>query len=117
VNELEVNLNAGKIRAATYGRGLWESDLFTSSVGIPEANGTQSPRVVPLDLDGHFALVPGDGMAYTGMRVLDAVGRTVLGRQWHAGQREEIDLSANAPGVYLVEITNGRRTWTVRVVR
>ncbi len=27
VNELEISYNADKIRAATYGRGLWESDL------------------------------------------------------------------------------------------
>ncbi|MBC7872868.1 MAG: hypothetical protein H7Y01_02670, partial [Ferruginibacter sp.] len=30
VNELEIHYGAGKIRAATYGRGLWESDLVTS---------------------------------------------------------------------------------------
>jgi len=31
VDELEINENAQKIRAATYGRGIWESDLNTSS--------------------------------------------------------------------------------------
>ncbi|MBU0765535.1 MAG: hypothetical protein KJ607_11935, partial [Bacteroidetes bacterium] len=29
VNELEIQYDSGKIRAATYGRGLWESDLYT----------------------------------------------------------------------------------------
>lgn len=28
VHELEINYAAGKLRAATYGRGLWESDLY-----------------------------------------------------------------------------------------
>lgn len=31
VNELEIRTSTGKIRAATFGRGLWESDLFGSS--------------------------------------------------------------------------------------
>jgi hypothetical protein len=31
VNELEIYYPTGKIRAATYGRGLWESDLFITS--------------------------------------------------------------------------------------
>lgn len=28
INELEIHYGSGKIRAATYGRGLWETDLF-----------------------------------------------------------------------------------------
>jgi hypothetical protein len=31
VNELEIYYPTGKIRAATYGRGLWESDVFVSA--------------------------------------------------------------------------------------
>jgi hypothetical protein len=30
VNDLEINIGANKIRAATFGRGIWESDLFNS---------------------------------------------------------------------------------------
>ena len=30
VNELEIHLSSGKIRAATFGRGLWESELYRS---------------------------------------------------------------------------------------
>ncbi|PLX00942.1 MAG: hypothetical protein C0594_14995 [Marinilabiliales bacterium] len=34
VNELEIHYASGKIRAATFGRGLWESDLYTSSSAL-----------------------------------------------------------------------------------
>jgi photosystem II stability/assembly factor-like uncharacterized protein len=37
VTELEINANAGKLRAATYGRGLWESDLFQAVNEPPTA--------------------------------------------------------------------------------
>jgi photosystem II stability/assembly factor-like uncharacterized protein len=38
ISELIINQNNSKIRAATYGRGVWETDLFTSC----EANATLS---------------------------------------------------------------------------
>jgi photosystem II stability/assembly factor-like uncharacterized protein len=41
VNELEIHYGAEKIRAATYGRGIWESDLFAPSSLPPTADFTQ----------------------------------------------------------------------------
>lgn len=38
VSELEIHYGTNKIRAATYGRGIWESDLFSPSVLPPSAN-------------------------------------------------------------------------------
>lgn len=36
VNELEIHYGINKIRAATYGRGIWESDLFTPAPPIAQ---------------------------------------------------------------------------------
>jgi len=38
VNELEINYNTQKIVAATFGRGVWESDLNVNSTGITDYN-------------------------------------------------------------------------------
>lgn len=35
VDELEVQVSTGKLRAATYGRGLWETDLYAPPVSKP----------------------------------------------------------------------------------
>lgn len=40
VNELEFNYGTNKLRAATYGRGIWESDLYLQTV--PVADFTQN---------------------------------------------------------------------------
>lgn len=40
VNELEIHYGTRKIRAATYGRGLWESDLFGNAPEAPMADFT-----------------------------------------------------------------------------
>jgi len=44
VNELEINYVANKIRAATYGRGLWESDIMMSA---PIADFEASMTLIP----------------------------------------------------------------------
>lgn len=38
VNELEIHYGSNKLRAATYGRGAWESDLYTPSSLPPSAD-------------------------------------------------------------------------------
>ncbi len=38
VNELEIHYGSSKIRAATYGRGIWECDLYTASLSAPTAS-------------------------------------------------------------------------------
>lgn len=40
VNELEIHYGSGKIRAATFGRGLWEASLFDPNSQAPAANFT-----------------------------------------------------------------------------
>jgi photosystem II stability/assembly factor-like uncharacterized protein len=50
VNELEIHYGANVIRAATYGRGIWESDLFTPSTLPPEADFSNSvTEICPTD--------------------------------------------------------------------
>ncbi|MES2776099.1 MAG: 3-coathanger stack domain-containing protein [Bacteroidota bacterium] len=40
INDFIINQAAGKIRAATYGRGVWETDLFTTCVSSLSLSGT-----------------------------------------------------------------------------
>jgi hypothetical protein len=50
VNELEIHYGANLVRAATYGRGIWESELFTPSTLPPEADFLNSnSKICPTD--------------------------------------------------------------------
>lgn len=50
VNELEIHYGANLVRAATYGRGIWESELFTPSTIPPVADFSNSlAKICPLD--------------------------------------------------------------------
>lgn len=46
VNELEIHYGTSKLRAATYGRGIWESDLYTSSALSPSADFTNTDELL-----------------------------------------------------------------------
>ncbi len=47
VLELEINYTQQKIKAATYGRGLWQADLFNPYVNIPEKMANDGLVVFP----------------------------------------------------------------------
>jgi len=46
VRDLEIYYPTGKLRAATYGRGTWESDLYSSTPSVPVASFTGTPTNV-----------------------------------------------------------------------
>ncbi|HMO33045.1 MAG TPA: hypothetical protein PKE63_00640 [Lacibacter sp.] len=46
VTELVINTTAGKIRAATFGRGIWESPLYTSCDAMLNVTGTRTGRLL-----------------------------------------------------------------------
>ncbi len=46
VNEFEIHYGSGKIRAATFGRGIWESDVYTPPTTPPIAQFTSSNTTI-----------------------------------------------------------------------
>ena len=46
VSELEIHYASEKIRAATFGRGIWESPLYTGFIEAPTANFSADKTIV-----------------------------------------------------------------------
>ncbi len=116
ISELEVNMATAKLRAATYGRGIWQADLYQSPfAGIAQHSQSEGPRLVPVDMEGRFSILP-DSRAgrVLGVRVLDALGRLIVNEARAVGI---LDLNARAPGAYSVVIVTEGGTWVRRVVR
>lgn len=59
IDELEITYSAGKIRAATWGRGLWESDLYQTTA--PVAAFTQNRTAVCPNQTVTFTDISSDG--------------------------------------------------------
>ncbi len=116
VSELEINMATHKLRAATFGRGIWEADLFLSPfVGVPQLATNAGPLLVALDNDGSFGL-SWDVHEPASILVLDAMGRTIDRRSMACGT-EMLDLRAFAKGTYNITITTSNGRWVRRVVR
>ncbi|MBK8228208.1 MAG: T9SS type A sorting domain-containing protein [Flavobacteriales bacterium] len=106
----------GKLRAATYGRGIWEADLFFSPfASVTEIGASTPPRIVPIDHEGRFRLnLAQEHGALRQVRVMDASGRMVLEQRAATGI---IDLSARAASAYIVQVITDRGLWNQRLVR
>lgn len=127
VNELEIHYGTGKLRAATYGRGVWESDLYYKLVA-PEAamtvpafpvcagqslrfedSSTNSPQSREWSFPGGTPSVSFDpspevtfkeaGEFTVVLTVSNAAGTSTVERKITVNPFPEISLSADAPGV------------------
>ncbi len=63
VTDLEIQYMAGKIRASTFGRGLWESDLYIEP-GTYQVNAVDIP-VTGGDVEGDGVFLPGETATMT----------------------------------------------------
>ncbi len=118
VNELEINRSSGKLRAATYGRGIWETDLFISPFASVDAQlDAQAPRVLAMDQAGRFLVRPADGTRILNIRVFDTAGRTLLAEPVRDAGETQLDLTDSAIGTYLVQVTTTDGQWCRRVIR
>jgi photosystem II stability/assembly factor-like uncharacterized protein len=102
VRELEINYAAKKIRAATYGRGIWEYPLYPF-VAIEEANAL------------HFNLYPNPASDYciielkekkdvVNISLFNVGGKLVKNENFHAVNSVTIDLQGLAVGQYFIRI-------------
>ena len=95
-----------KIKAATYGRGLWESPLYNSSVGIPGEPVARAFNIYPNPSSGTFTidieLIPGNSYSLV---IKDMLNKTVYEENGINGTtmyRNNLDLSYLPTGAYIV---------------
>ncbi len=109
VNELEIHEGASMIRAATYGRGLWESDTRNFiNVGIEEADALEikaniwpNPAVGQLNVSFQSNVSDFD--------IIDAYGRIIsTSVNSNLEKSLQLDIQQLSNGVYYLESTNGK---------
>lgn len=101
IDELEINYSAGKIRAATYGRGMWESDLYVSSA--PMADFTEDRTTICPGQTVRFTDVSSEGptsreWTFPGGTPSTATGSTVTVTYPSLGVYDASLKSSNAAG-------------------
>ena len=116
VNDLEIHYGAGKLRAATYGRGIWQSDLATP-VGIAgKQKEEQVFTVTPNPTTGLITInTKNIDLTDSKLVVYNIVGGIVKQVNPQSGSMT-IDLSDLTKGVYFVSLITKNSTTTKRII-
>lgn len=105
VNWLEVNYTGQKLRAGTFGRGLWETELPEKlfNTGYPEAS-LPEIRVFPNPGNGRFNISIHQPGNPTHLKIMNSLGELMMETQLESDT--EIDISSRAKGLYYFTFQN-----------
>jgi hypothetical protein len=119
VSELEINMASGKLRAATYGRGIWQADLYFSPfASVEEQSLGEGPRVLALDQSGTYLVQMTESTGRLDhVRVLDPLGRELIHERARAVNECVVNLESRAAGTYLIVVAAQNGAWCKRVIR
>jgi len=107
VRELEIQYSAGKLRAATFGRGVWESDLNS----FPSFVGSVNPEFIklfPNPTEKYFTVTTPYKIENCKIELFNVTGQNVLSEKLFS-ERTKIDISNLSKGVYIYNILNGNK--------
>ncbi len=100
VDELEIQYYSKKLRAATYGRGLWETDIHISGLNVGEYPDEVNMSVYPNPSTGLFHVRSQRSKIVT-VKVFNLLGEEIINNRINA-QQTTIDLTGYTKGIYFV---------------
>lgn len=103
IQELEIHYGTNKLRAATFGRGLWESSLFNVPTGINNAKATEGISIYPNPGKGIFTLELRDTGEKNKIEIYNEIGQKIFTEQLKAGENK-IDLTQLSKGIYFSKV-------------
>jgi hypothetical protein len=127
VNKLEVHYSTKKLRAASYGRGIWEVDLY-SSVGIDDIAGRKAfpLKIFPnpannkinISLSGIQLPANGYQLPATGIRIYNSLGQRIFITDFRPQTSDLVlDISDYPDGIYYVAMLSGNNTYSGSFVK
>lgn len=117
VQELEIHYGTNRIRAATFGRGLWESDLYGINASANNSAIENIPdfSVQPNPSNGIFIIKLKNGTVHSRLNVYNVLGENIHHAQLNS-DAVEIDLSSMNDGIYLLSIETQQFVQTQKLV-
>ncbi len=107
VNELEINYQEGLLYAATYGRGLWASPIFSGSASTNEPEQLAGTRLYPNPANTLLTIeINSNIQLESDIRVFDSNGKL------HRYYRDvnafpyQVDVSGLQTGMYYIKVNN-----------
>ena len=101
VIDLDIQYSSAKLRAGTFGRGIWESDLNSAATKIKEVGTEAVIKVYPNPSDGSFQLNIANQKELKGLRIVNNLGQLVWTNK-SINSNGTYDFSGMSAGVYFV---------------
>ncbi len=117
VNDIEIHYASNLLRAATFGRGVWEVPIDEASLSVGETQLPQnSVRVYPNPtVNKNFTISLNNLSGNTNILVYNLIGSVVKEVNTSATE-EKISLHGFAKGLYMVKIINDGKSITKKIV-
>jgi len=119
ITDLSIQYSSKKIRAGSYGRGLWQSDLYSAAMGIAEKTSDNKVLIYPNPTDGNLNVEINSSKAINLLiSIYNLIGQQVFSLQQNnvQGGIVKLDLSGHVNGVYLVQVKNDQDIITQKVI-
>ncbi|MDH7446731.1 T9SS type A sorting domain-containing protein [Aquimarina sp. 2201CG14-23] len=107
VNDLEVHYGTEKLRAATYGRGIWEINITTEVLGVTEFD-ENVLAIYPNPTEGIFTIQLKDIEGESDITIYNIIGGVVKNFR----TRESVidmNMTGYSSGIYMVQVRNGNK--------
>jgi len=117
VTQLVIQYSSSELRAATYGRGLWKSDLFGNSTGIKESiSETSAVLIYPNPNKGSFTISLSDFKGADRANLYNYLGETLKVIDIRTPS-QGLDISAFPDGVYYISLDSEHYSKMHRIVK
>ncbi len=115
ISELEINNVDGKIYAGTYGRGLWRTNIFDSTLSVSEFE-LNDISLFPNPAKTEINLLWNESEDVS-IRIYNSLGKLMYySKKQNISNVFKIDISQYASGLYFVKINNTKGEVTKKMV-
>ena len=115
INELEINKVDNKIYAATYGRGLWRSDVFDASLSVEDfefSDFTLFPNPAKDEINLKW-----NKTEDASIRIFDTQGKIMFyGKKVNLYNGLKVDVSSFNSGIYFVKLNSNNGEITKKLI-
>ena len=113
VTDLKISYNNNKLWAGTFGRGLWNSDLYSNTTGVSSFNNNSYVNLYPNPNNGNFTLAYQLSSSIGEFQIYDVVGRVVYNYSINSIEgTQNIDASSLSNGIYYWQLSTGNEAST-----
>lgn len=107
IDDLEISYSTNKIKAATFGRGLWETPMWTSPNSIEEhSKDVETLSFFPSPTTGIVNFNIPLSAVRANIIVYNAIGATIISKEINLNSNTyQLDVSDQAEGTYFVNLT------------